>query len=40
MTRKVTCRQNGSNTTQDTAFVRAAIALVAIGMIAGALISL
>lgn len=40
MTRKATCRHSGSNTTQDTAFVRAAIALVAIGMIAGALISL
>lgn len=40
MTRKATCRQSGPDTTQDTAFVRAAIALVAIGMIAGALITL
>ena len=40
MTRKAPGRQSGSIATQDTTFARAAIALIAIGMIAGALISL
>ena len=40
MTRKPTSRQGGSTTAPDTAFARAAIALIAIGMIAGAFISL
>ena len=40
MTRKPTSRQGGTTTAHDTTLTRAAIALIAIGMIAGALISL
>ena len=40
MTRKTNSRHGGTTTAQDTAFARAAIVLIAIGMIAGALISL
>ena len=39
MTRKPTSRQGGTTTAQDTTLARAAIALIAVGMILGTLIS-
>ena len=39
MTRKQTSRQGGTPTAQDTTLARAAIALIAVGMIVGTLIS-